>query len=309
MRVRPGGRRGSRPSDGVGGRWTVAVPAWGERCVAVFLRYSLPALARALRELGSPAGVVVWTDQPDRVLSVAGGLPNVEMRDVPGPDGAFESMSACHRQVLQEAGPRDRVVLLTADMVVSREVLATSARLCAAGVQLVCCAAPRALQDAGCPTDATGRELLAWAWENRHPMTRECTWPEGRSYDVWRMYFERGEEVAARVFLPHPLVVVPHGRKMEFRPTIDVNLAGNFSRAVTHLITSPEEGAVVELSPEEKEFVVTDSMACRMTTRGPSAPPFVSQFNARHRMFFGKKIVIRGTGDVDDEAVVKRMLG
>lgn len=230
---------------------------------------------------------------------------------VPGPDGSFGSLSACHREALAAAGPRDRVLLLTADMVLSREVLATCEHWLSAGRKLVCCVPPRTLQDAGCPVGASGPELMEWAWANRHPMTRECTWPDGRSYDVWRMYFERDGEVAARVFLPHPLACVPYGRRVNFSPTIDVNLTANFTQSETYLITRPQEGAVVELSPPDKEFLLTTPMRSRLdNTAEPSCPQFVRAGNPRHRMFWGKRVVIRGAGgDCGDGEVVGRVLG
>src|SRR5690606_36922564 len=117
----------------------------------------------------------------------------------------------CHREILDMAGPSERVLLLTSDMVVSREVLATCEKYLAGDTRLVCCVAPRALEAASPPVGVLGPELLNWAWDNRHAMTRDCTWPNGESYDLWRMYFEKGEEVAARVFLPHPLACIPYG--------------------------------------------------------------------------------------------------
>jgi len=310
----PAGRRAGAPAAGPGGRWLVALPAWGERCVGVLIRYTLPALSAALRELGKPATLIVWTDQEHRIIAeMPTDQPEgttVSIRGVPGPDGAFESMSNCHRQILAEAAPSDRVLLLTADMVVSREVLVTCEQLVASGKQLVCCAALRALEDAGCPVGASGRELLAWAWANRHPMTRECTWPAGRSYDVWRMYFERAGEVAARVFLPHPLVVVPGGRQLAFRPTIDVNLTSNFSQAQTYMLTGPEEGAAVELSPFDKDFLMTTTMRARLDAGGPSCPPLIRATNLHHRMFFGRRVTISGAGgDCGDGEVVGGVLG
>lgn len=290
----------------------MALPAWGERCVNIMMQYTLEALNVALRSISLPITIMVWSDADglDR-LKVAGSDQVIfKLLSVPGPDGAFESMSNCHREAMAVAGPRDRVLLLTADMVVSREVLATCERQLSGGKKLVCCAPPRALEDAGCPVGADGRGLMEWAWQNRHPMTCECTWPEGRSYDVWRMYFEREGEVAARVFLPHPLACVPAGRRLHFRPTIDVNLCSNFTQSETYMITTPEEGAVAELSPRDKEFIRTTTMRERMTSIQHSCPPLIRATNPRHRMFFEKRIVIRGAGgDCGDGEVVGRVLG
>lgn len=311
----PGGNRGSIPSN-PHGDWIVALPAWGKRCVRVLCEATLPALVSAIRPLPLERLVTirVYTDKPGTIRETwerlcASGHASLDFHAVPGPDLGFESLSNCHRDALERAGHRDRVVLLTADMVLSAEVLMTCHHRLSSGSQLVCCAPPRSLEEDVPPVGATGRELLGWAWDHRHPMTRECTWPEGTSYDVWRMYFEHEGEVAARVFLPHPLAVMPHGRRLRFQPTIDVNLTSNFSQAVTYMITSPEEGAVIELSPRDKEFVVTESMRTRMATRGPSCPPFVPCTNRRHRYFFGRRVTIRGNGgDCGDQEVIGRML-
>ena len=305
----------ARAPIGAPGGWVAVLPAWGDRATRILLGATLPALAAAVRRMpGRPVTVAVYTDRPEEVRAAYAILFDpaqcrLDIHPVLGVDGGFGSLSACHSHALDTATPSDRVLLLTADMVVSAEVLETCDRLMSVGKLLVCCVAMRALEDAGPPIGAAGRALLAWAWANRHPMTRECTWPGGRSYDVWRMYFEQGDEVAARVFLPHPLVCVPGGRKLEFRPTIDVNLTANFSQAVTHLITSPEEGAVVELSPPDKDFLLTTTMRERMTNTQHSCPPLIRCTNPRHRMFFGKKVVIRGAGgDCGDQEIVGKVL-
>lgn len=269
-----------------------------------------------MREISHPIELMIWTDQIDLVQTRPEGVDApgcgalISFHPVPGPDHSFESMSNCHRQAMAAAGPIDRVLLLTSDMVVSREVLASCEHWFAHGRKLVCCVPPRTLQDAAPPIGVTGAELMEWAWVNRHPMTRECTWPEGRSYDIWRMYFEQGGEVSARVFLPHPLACMPYGKRMVFRPTIDVNLTMNFTQSETFMLTHPSEGAVVELSPPDKEFLLTTTMRDRYDSGGPSCPPITRATNPRHRGFFGKRVVIRGgVGSCGDEEVVRRVMG
>lgn len=324
-RARQPGRLRGRPPVVGPGRWHIAIPAWGRRCLAVFERATLPALVAALQDLAPaiqsqpPPVLHMATDEPARARAMLAKLvdldalvPTIELRAAwpPGPDGAFGSMSRFHATVLAQAGQFDRVLLLTADMVASREVLLTCERKLAAGAKLVCCVAPRALEDAGAPIGVLGQELAAWAWDNRHPMTRDCTWPDGRSYDVWRMYFERGCEVSARVFLPHPLALVVGGRRLRFAPTIDVNLARNFSFNEIYLITHPSDGAVVELSPADKEYLLTNTMRARFEEGSPSCPPFIKCTHPHHRMFFSSKVVLRGSGgDCGDSEVVARILG
>lgn len=299
------------------GHWMVALPAWGERCVRVCSEETLPALVAALMELRRPTRIMLYTDsaqliaRAESLLLHAQEWCSVLPRPVlGGQDRGFVALSACHNDAMEQAHHGERVLLLTADMIVSREVLVTCEQQALRGMRAIACVAMRALEGRGAPIGASGAELLEWAWAHRHRMTRECTWPDGRSYDLWRMYFEKNGEVGARAFLPHPLVVVPAALSIVFGPTIDVNLLGCFSQAETYLITRPEEGAAVELSPPDKEFVETEPMHERFVTSEHSAPPFMTQTNARHRMFFGKRVVICGSGgDCGDAAVVERMLG
>ena len=304
------------------GSWLAAVPAWGERCVNIFIRATLPALVEAVRALDRPATLLVWTDQPDVIAAAYAGLgapdsARLECAPVPAPSGpyaglhaGFGVLSTCHALALGRAVAGDRVLLLTADMVVSREVLATCEAQVASGKRLIACAAMRANEAGSPPLGADGAALSAWAWDNRHPMTRDCTWPDGRSYDLWRIYFEREGEVAARVFLPHPLACVPAGRPLHFYPTIDVNLVRHFTQSETHMITHPSEGAVVELSPLDKDYLKSEApMSERLKSRTESSPQLVSCPNPLHRMFFGKRVIIRGAGgDCGDQEIVSRVL-
>lgn len=317
--IAPRGRRGARGRVPAGmdnqGTWIIAMPAWGDRCMGVMERATFPALRAALEPLKQHIAVVVYTDDGDRAAAAftATGLDEVARLDlVPlkGDDRSFGQLSWCHSDAMARAAYRDRVALLTADMVVSEEILFTCEQRLRASTKLVCVAAMRT-DETAYPDGMTlpGSALLEWAWNNRHHMTKECTWPKGTSYDVWRMYFEKDGNVATRVFLPHPLAVMPQCRTLKFVPTIDVNLINNFSPSVTHMITSPSEGAVIELSEQGKEFLITETMETRYKTRGASIPPFVRCTNKRHRMFFIKKVGIIGdANDVGDEMVVERVL-
>jgi hypothetical protein len=118
--------------------------------------------------------------------------------------------------------------------------------------------------------------------------------------------------VAARVFLPHPLVVLPEGRAMNFAPTIDVNLVNNFTPSQTYMVTEPHEGAVVEVSPADKEFLFTRTMRERLAdTSIPSCPPLVPATHPRHLFFFRHRVNVCGSGgeSCGDEEVVGRVLG
>src|SRR3990167_4111440 len=94
------------------------------------------------------------------------------------------------------------------------------------------------------PDVASAPALMAWAWENRHQITRDCTWPEGRSPDLSRTYYVYENTVVARVCWPQPLAVRIDGRPLGFTPTVDANLIQRFDRSEMHLTTDCKQLAL-----------------------------------------------------------------
>jgi len=286
--------------------WNIVVPVWGDRYINVFRNQTLPALCDALEVLGRPYQIQIYTDKPFDV-----GREGLELKfkDLPGPDQAFESLSNAHRHGLRRADVGSAVVLLTADLVISANSLAFCRDRFDQGKMMVCCAGMRVVE--GTPENTrSGRALLEWGWKNRHPMTRDCTWPEGRSYDLWRMYFEDGDNVICRLCLPHPIALVKDGRGITFRPTIDVNVAAHFNTGETVLVTNPDDLAMIELSPPDKEYLLTEPFKKRYEEQLPSIPSFGGQLpNDRWRHFVNHAIRICGDGPVStDAAVLRRMM-
>jgi hypothetical protein len=285
-------------------RWLISVPVWGSRYVDIFCSTALPALRAAVAHLADDVRLVVHTDQASRIADVAGNLP-VEPRPVPGGFNWSDSLSRAHRDVLAMACQGDVVVPLAADMVMSEGALVACRGHLAHGKKLIACAGMRVLDQGAIPKSYTGAELLAWGWANRHPMTRECTWPLGNSKDVSRLYFENGENVACRLYLPHPLAVLVDGRPIHFHPTIDANAINNFSASDIHLVTDPNDLAVVELSPADKGFETTAPLGERLRElRCENA-----MINPMHRWLLTHRIVIRGANeDCGDDYVAGQMV-
>ena len=249
-------------------RWLVSVPVWGERYVAEFCAASLPTIDRAVAALsatGVEVRVVAYTDQPERVVGAGG--PATECRPVPAGARDFDCMSQAHRDTLSLALRGDVVVLLTAGTVISEQGLVYCAEvLLNSQLQVVLCAVPRVLQQGQLPDTADAGELMRWSWDNRHPMTNECTFPEGRSVDLSRTYYvSPAGAVATRVFLPHPLAVRIDGRPMRFTPTVDCNLMNCFDSSEMHMATTSGRLAVVKLTPADKGYELAEAtMAARM---------------------------------------------
>lgn len=240
-------------------RWLVSVPVWGERYVEEFCAAALPALERAVAcfsaDLVRPEMVVVvHTDQPQRVCSAA-TQTRIDARPVPAGLRDFDCMSQAHREVARMACRGDVVVFLTAGAVISERGLAYCADvLDNRQIAVVLCAVPRVLQEGQLPSTDDAQAFMAWAWQHRHPMTRECTWPVGCSTDLSRTFFARGRNVVTRQCLPHPLAVRVDGRPLGFTPTVDANLIQCFDPIEMHIAQDCRELALIKLSPADKGY-------------------------------------------------------
>lgn len=233
-------------------RWLISVPVWGARYVDIFRATALPMLKVAAAQITDDVRLILHTDDANQFERDECEALSIETRRLPAGYQWFNTMSRAHREVIDLACHDDIVVLLTADMVVSREAFAACRKIFDRGKRLVCCNAMRALDEGVLPHNPSGRELSEWAWRNRHPMVRDCTWPDGRSEDLSRVYFENGKNVTCRTWMPHPFALRSDNRRLKFNPTVDSDLIANYEQDEIHLVNSPDELAVMELSPPSK---------------------------------------------------------
>lgn len=281
--------------------WLVSVPVWGDDHLARFVDHALPALRAALRGFPLPVRFMVHTDRPARIGQAMEGL-DVILRPVPRGNDHYRQFGDCHREAVAHAGSDERVALLCADLVVSRELfLACEARF-ASGKRAVVAAATRTLAPEGPPIGASSADLLAWTLRHPHPMVQACFWGE-KSCTPWAVYFRDGEDVTLRGFHLHPVAIVKD-RALPFEGTLDIDLLDNFESGEIHVVTSPDELALAEMSPAARPFrlareaMTPDSIAEWARTR---ARP-VHWWLSTHR------IVLQGSGRTEDEAVWREVL-
>jgi hypothetical protein len=253
-------------------RWLISCPVWGDRHVGAFAACGLPAMMRAIRALGPGESVkaIFHSDRDDASWrSLVGDIDLAVLPIIPG--AWYESLSGGHKAVLEMAQPGEIVVLLTADTVISDNALAACRARFQQGKKAVFVDVPRAVLDRYLERAATpepsSRALAAWGWANRHDMTRDMEWPDGLADPLARVYFERGGNVVARIWLASPLAVLCDGRALPFSPTADSDLIANFRWEEIHLVTDPDELAWIELSP----FVQT--APSRAERQAAGAPP------------------------------------
>lgn len=287
--------------------WVISVPVWGEQYTRVFAEAAFPALRAAIRRLGLPVRLVVHTRQRDIAgLSVLGRLASeqppalVEFRDIPDKP-TYAALQAGHADAVRSAAPGDRVVLLNADIVVSGNLLVRCAEHFAAGRQAVVLMGIRTTAGSERPpAGAPPRALLEWAWEHRHQIIRDLEVRGGQSGLPTNLFWTSpaSSSVVARGFHLHPVAVVKHA-DVNFKSTIDGDLLDYFPRAAVHVVTSPDDCAMCEVSPPDKRFPLVP----RPLTPGAVVASMMSRASATHRWLFEHRILVRGSADEVTEDV------
>ena len=197
----------------------------------------------------------------------------------------------------------DVVVLLTAGAVVSGESLVYCAARFADNnrLRVMLCAVPRVLAQGQIPDTRDAEALMSWAWDNRHPMTDECTWPGGRSADLSRTYFVGGSAVVTRQCLPHPLAIKVDGRQVRFTPTVDANLIHCFDPSEMHVAVNCKQLAVFKLTPADKGFQLADDSIAHRVEVGAVR---VDEYRTAERLT-GPAPVVAITGGDNDAAPMR----
>jgi hypothetical protein len=286
--------------------WVVSIPVWGTRYTRTFAQYTVPALRAALEGFTEPVYFIVHTDAPEHVKKALEGF-----RGETHPVGAaptYVTLQESHADAINRAAIGDNVVLLNADLVVSNNLFTRCREHFAAGRRAVVLTGIRTnLEDAPPPIGAPPRALLEWAWEHRHQIIKDLEWGRGTSMLPTNLFFTHDGSVVARGFHLHPVAIVKHAA-IAFKSTIDGDLLEHFAREEIHVVTSPDDLAMLEMSPRERRFPVRpgrnavmtpDSVARAMRTRASKL----------HRWLFTHRIVITGTGEkVNDVAPAKLVL-
>ena len=275
--------------------WLVTTPAWGERCVDAYLRYSLPAIKAAIQRISGRVRFVVHTDRPFEVDEALTGFERRVLPTTPGRD-VHGTASNANREALEFARPGEFVAFVHADMVPSVEVFAASEARFIQGKRLIMMAASRTLGGTP-PIGAKSADLLDWTMQHPHPAIIECWWPLGRSIIPWALYFQVGSNVTLRGFHLHPFALMKD-RDAHFEGTIDLDLLDNYRPEETHVVVDRDEASFAELSPPERTFPLL---------QGPLTTDYVAAWARRyaspmHRWLFSHRIAIKG--DASDRSDV-----
>lgn len=288
--------------------WIVSVPVWGAAYLSTFVRVTAPALVVAARRLRQPVRFVLHTDGGGTVAAAALQEFPVECRPVSSRP-TYVTLQESHADALAQAEVGDRVVLLNADLVVSGNFLLRCREHLDVGRLAVVLMGIRTVatdqhppSPEAPPIGAAPRDLLAWAWDHRHQIIRDLEWPHGGSLLPTNLFFAAGDSVVARGFHLHPAAVVRQ-EGTSFSSTIDGDLLDAYPRDRIHVVTSPDDCAMLEVSDAGRSFPKRD----QHLTPALVAASMQSRASPMHRWLFTHRIVVRGTGrEVADDADVVR---
>lgn len=297
---------GIKPTSNECRRMVITVPAWGSYVrtfLGPVLRSHLAAIEVMKRELRSTIEVryVVVTDQQAAVARALEGFDlTLVPIEAPPRNRIFAALCEGHARGIDVARTGDRVVLLNADIMVSRELFLAVEKRFRKGKKAIVCGGTRTQLGllTRAPPPLPARALARWAFDHPHQITRNFVWGSGTTTHPSTVYFQNGPSVVLRGFHIHPLAVIKD-RDLPFSGSIDLNLVEAYKFEEIHVVTDVDELAIAEISERGKghyqsDRVLTVSQILSFALRG--ATP-MHWWNWRHRIM----IAGDGAGVLDSE--------
>ena len=277
--------------------WVISVPIWGPQYVQVFIEHAAPALRMALAGFGESVRFVCHTDSPGEVTAALRPFP-VQTLPV-GLRPTYVTLQESHAQVISMADLGDVVVLLNADLVISGNLIRGCAQHFNSGKKAVVLLGIRTNLLTGLPpAGAEPRALLEWAWDHRHQIIRDLEWGTGSSMLPTNLFFVNDDSVVARGFHLHPVAIVKD-HEITFGSTIDGDLLDVFDRSTLHVVTSPDDISMLEISEPSRRFPVRTEAGL---TPARVAGAMRTRASPLHRWLFEQhRIIVRGSGNGCDD--------
>lgn len=266
--------------------WLISVPVWGDKYRQTFETYAMPALRAALDGF-EPVRFVIHTDKPDWAKQVVSPLACDAIQIPQG--SAYVALQNAHSDAIRRATLRQRVVLLNADLIVSKNLFSSCAAHISAGKKAIVTTGIRTNLDGQAPpVGANPRELLLWAWSHRHNIIKDLEWGTGGSMLPTNLFFVRSGSVILHGFHLHPVAILKEAQ-LSFKSTIDGDLLDKFLGSEIHVVTSPDDLSMLEMSDPTRRFPVSGIMDERRV-----AGAMLSRASSMHRWLFTHRMVMVG---------------
>jgi hypothetical protein len=221
--------------------WSIAIPSWRPEYVDLTVKYVIPSVLASLEAAGiGPDRVTfnVWTDDQERIGALLTGwhveypqvsLPNYHGRKDPLPKEYWAAFMQAHADAMNIAKPGEIIVLLNADIVVSRETFDVVGKALEPHDKRVAISVGiRTVADNNDPPIGADAETLTqYIWSHRHPITDMFLWGKGDSGSPSVLFFEDGGDVTMHCFHLTPMFI-KKDRDFKFRGTIDDDVLQNY---------------------------------------------------------------------------------
>lgn len=235
-------------------KWIIAVPAYGAFHVDALSMYALHSYRLAAKYAGiaeSDIQLVVYTEAERRVGAAARGF-DIVFRKPPVAGDKYQQLGDVHRDALNQAALGSRVLMATADMIISCETFAACNERFASGSRAIVVGPSRTLPTQLPVPGMTSCDLLDWSMQNAHPFTLETIWG-GHALPPSTLRFKSGKNVTMRGFHLHPIAILKE-KEIQFQGTLDQTLLAKFSHHEIHVVTKRDEMAAAEVSPADLQY-------------------------------------------------------
>lgn len=222
--------------------WSIAIPSWRKEYVDLTAKYVIPSVLASLEEAKiGPDRVTfnVWTDCRDQLAPLLDGwhvewpsvsLPNYHGKQDPLPKEYWAAFMQAHADAMTMAKPGEIIVLLNADIVVSRETFDVVGKALEPHDKRVAISVGiRTVADNNePPIGADAETLTQYIWSHRHKITDMFIWGKGDSGSPSVLFFEDGGDVTMHCFHLTPMFI-KKDRDFKFRGTIDDDVLQNYT--------------------------------------------------------------------------------
>lgn len=302
--------------------WWISIPIWGLGYHLSFLHRSYYSLRYALlqlpQEVRETIHLVIHTDYSDRYRRLfpefrTSFMEVSEAAKAEGTQAQFQAYVDAHNEVVKIAAIGDWFSCLNADFAYSGNFFRAIHQYLASGALAVTVMGMRTRTDLDYPpVGASPGDLLAWGWAHRHTIAKENVWGQGHSDLPSHLFWERPPDnehffsVVGHGFHLHPVGVV---KEKDFRfESIDADVLAYHDRSKIHVVTSPDDLALIEMSPSTKvqatrAEILNDPSRVAQVLRSWSDPQGLYRWQFAHRI-----VLVGDGGGVDEMPVVEQIL-
>jgi hypothetical protein len=228
--------------------WVIHTVTWGEH-TRLYIEYTLPAIAAAVKHAGINAQLLVHTDDAgliERPLKATRipfcVVPILILGD------KYVICAACEDDAFHRAKPGQALAAINPDCVPSIELFTASQAALTGARRVVGIHSPRVVGTP--PVGVSAAVLNQWNVDHFHPITFESFWG-GRAPHPAHIYFTDGQRIVLHAFTYGPQVFLMDGRTMTIGTSRENALMDCYKPEEFALLL-PSEAGFASITPIEE---------------------------------------------------------